>query len=69
MLFLYHDIGCVINEYKSWENKFIDNLTTNIWIVFPESKGYFVCNLKYMAKFAETYPGQKFAQTVSAQIL
>ena len=30
--------------------------------------GYSVRNLKYMAKFAETYPDRKFVQTVSAQI-
>ena len=52
MLLLYHDIGCVINEHKSWGNKFIDNLATDIRIAFPESKGYSVRNLKYMAKFA-----------------
>ena len=69
MLLLYHDIGCVINEHKSWGNKFIDNLATDIRIAFPESKGYSVRNLKYMAKFAETYPDRKFVQTVSAQIL
>ena len=68
MLLLYHDIGCVINEHKSWGNKFIDNLATDISIAFPESKGYSVRNLKYMAKFAETYPDRKFVQTVSAQI-
>lgn len=55
MLLLYHDIGCVINEHKSWGNKFIDNLATDIRIAFPESKGYSVRNLKYMAKFAEIY--------------
>lgn len=55
MLILYYDIGCVINEHKSWGNKFIDNLATDIKIAFPESKGYSVRNLKYMAKFAETY--------------
>ena len=42
MLRLYHDIGCVINEHKSWGNKFIDNLVTDIRIAFPESKGYSV---------------------------
>lgn len=45
MLLLYHDIGCVINEHKSWGNKFIDNLATDIRIAFPESKGYSVRNL------------------------
>ena len=49
-------------------NKFIDNLATDIRIAFPESKGYSVRNLKYMAKFAETYPDRKFVQMVSAQI-
>ena len=68
MLLLYHDIGCVINEHKSWGNKFIDNLATDIRIAFPESKGYSVRNLKYMAKFAEIYPDREFVQTVSAQI-
>ena len=68
MLLLYHDIGCVINEHKSWANKFIDNLATDIRIAFPESKGYSVRNLKYMAEFAEIYPDREFVQTVSAQI-
>lgn len=58
----------MINEHKSWGNKFIDNLATDIRIAFPESKGYSVRNLKYMAKFAETYPDRKFVQTASAQI-
>ncbi len=68
MLLLYHDIGCVINEHKSWGNKFIDNLATDIRIDFPESKGYSARNLKYMAKFAATYPDREFVQTPSAQI-
>lgn len=68
MILLYYDIGCVINEHKSWGNKFIDNLAKDIRIAFPESKGYSVRNLKYMAKFAEIYPDREFVQTVSAQI-
>ena len=68
MLLLYHDIGCVINEHKAWGNKFVDNLATDIRIAFPESKGYSVRNLKYMAKFAETYPDREFVQQVVAQI-
>ena len=49
MLLLYYDIGSIINEHKSWGNKFIDNLAADIRIAFPESKGYSVRNLKYMA--------------------
>ena len=68
MLLLYHDIGCVINNHKSWGNKFIDNLASDIRMAFPESKGYSVRNLKYMAKFVETYPNREFVQQVVAQI-
>ena len=50
------------------ETSFIDNLAADIRIAFPESKGYSVRNLKYMAKFAEIYPDREFVQQVVAQI-
>ncbi len=68
LLLLYHEIGCIINEHKSWGNKFIDNLASDIRMDFPEQKGFSVRNLKYMAKFATAYPDREFVQTVSAQI-
>ena len=40
--------------------RFIANLATDIRIVFWESKGYSVRNLKYMSKFAETYSDINF---------
>ncbi|MBR3767013.1 MAG: DUF1016 family protein [Clostridia bacterium] len=68
LIMLYYNIGKIINEHKSWGNKFIDNLATDIKLSFPDVKGYSVRNLKYMAKFSETYPDEEFVQTVSAQI-
>lgn len=68
LLLLYHSIGCIINDHKSWGNKFIDNLAADIKMSFPESKGYSVRNLKYMAKFAAAYPDREFVQQVVAQI-
>lgn len=68
LIMLYHSIGRIINEHKSWGNKFIDNLAADIKLAFPEAKGYSVRNLKYMAKFAATYGDVEFVQTVSAQI-
>ena len=65
---LYHGIGRIINEHKSWGNKFIENLAADIKISFPEAKGYSVRNLKYMAKFAATYEDEKFVQQAVAQI-
>lgn len=68
MILLYHSIGEVINSHKIWGNGFIDNLAKDIKVAFPNAKGYSVRNLKYMAKFAMTYPDRQFVQTVSAQI-
>ena len=68
MILLYHSIGEVINSHKVWGNRFIESLAKDIKLAFPNAKGYSVRNLKYMAKFAATYPDQQFVQTVSAQI-
>lgn len=56
LIMLYHSIGCVINEHKSWGNKFIENLAQDIKLEFPQTTGYSVRNLKYMAKFAQLFP-------------
>ena len=68
MLLLYYDIGCIINAHKSWGNKFIDNLATDIRISYPECKGYSVRNLQYMAKFAIRFPERQIVQGALAQI-
>lgn len=68
LVLLYYNIGCIINENKAWGNKFIENLAHDIKLAFPNSKGYSVRNLKYMAKFAEEYPDKEFVQQVVAQI-
>ena len=65
---LYYNIGSIINENKSWGNKFIENLAKDIKLEYPNSKGYSVRNLKYMAKFAAEYTDKGFVQTLSAQI-
>ena len=64
---LYYHIGSIINEHKTWGNKFIDNLAKDIKIAYPQSTGYSVRNLKYMAKFAFEYDEQ-FVQQAVAQI-
>ena len=65
---LYYHIGRIINEHKSWGNKFIDNLARDIKIAYPNSTGYSVRNLKYMAKFAAEYPDEQIVQRAVAQI-
>ena len=68
LILLYYRIGQVINEHKQWGNKFIENLSTDIKLAFPDTTGYSVRNLKYMAKLAETYDDEEFVQRAVAQI-
>ena len=58
---------CSIYEIKH-SDKFIENLAMDIKTEFPESKGYSVRNLKYMAKFAAEHSDAEFVQQVVAQI-
>ena len=68
LLVLYHSIGEVINEHKTWGNKFVENLAADIKISFPDATGYSVSNLKYMTKFALRFPEKKIVQAALAQI-
>ena len=68
LIVLYHEIGQIINQHKSWGNKFIDNLAKDIKLAYPDNTGYSVRNLKYMAKFAQIYPDIEFVQQAVAQI-
>ena len=68
LIMLYYHIGKVINEHKTWGNKFIENLAADIKLSFPSTKGYSVRNLKYMAKLAATYDDEEFVQQAVAQI-
>lgn len=68
LILLYYRIGQIINEHKQWGNKFIENLSTDIKLAFPDTTGYSVRNLKYMAKLAETYDDEEFVQQAVAQI-
>jgi predicted nuclease of restriction endonuclease-like (RecB) superfamily len=65
---LYWNIGKVINDYSVWGNKFVENLARDIKLDFPKAKGYSVRNLKYMAKFAKTFPDFEIVQSLTAQI-
>ena len=68
LLLLYHTIGNTINEHKTWGSKFIESLSADIKLAFPDASGYSVRNLKYMAKFALAYPDEEFVQQPVAQI-
>ena len=62
LITLYWNTGHYINEHKSWGNKFIENLSRDIKIEFPDITGFSVRNMKYMAKFSTTYPDIELVQ-------
>ena len=62
LILLYHSIGAVINEHKTWGNKFVDSLAKDIKLSFPNATGFSVRNLKYMSKFAQAYPDQNLCR-------
>lgn len=56
LIMLYYNIGKIINEHKTWGNKFIENLAADIRISFPGTKGYSIRNLKYMLNLRLNIP-------------
>lgn len=62
------DKGNVIKANSEWGNKFIENLARDIKLDLPDTTGFSVRNLKYMAKFSSLYSDIEFVQTVSAQL-
>jgi predicted nuclease of restriction endonuclease-like (RecB) superfamily len=65
---LYLSIGKAISEKSTWGNKFVDNLSRDISLEFPNMKGFSRRNLLYMAKFYKEYQDNRIVQTLSAQI-
>lgn len=68
LIIMYWNVGKIILENYEWGNKFIDSLSMDLKLDFPNSTGFSVRNLKYMRKFAEEYTDFEFVQQVVAQI-
>jgi predicted nuclease of restriction endonuclease-like (RecB) superfamily len=68
LLELYFYIGKVVNEKSSWGNKFIESLSTEMKIEFPNIKGFSVRNIKNMKKFYKELREDEKVQMASAQI-
>jgi len=66
MIELYWKIGKVIIDNTKYGAKFIQNLSSDIRLEFPEVRGFSVRNLKYMRQFASAYPDfEKVQHTVA----
>ena len=54
-IFMYWHIGKIILDNSEWGNKFIDNLSIDLKLEFPDSTGFSTRNLARMKKFYEKY--------------
>jgi predicted nuclease of restriction endonuclease-like (RecB) superfamily len=71
LLTLYWHIGNTIIEQQKqegWGTKVIDRLATDLGKEFPDMHGLSARNLKYMRKFAQTYPDISIVQRSVAQL-
>ncbi len=68
---LYWQIGRDILQRQStqgWGSKVIERLARDLREAFPELKGFFARNPKYMQAFAEAWPDAEFVQQPAAQL-
>jgi predicted nuclease of restriction endonuclease-like (RecB) superfamily len=71
LIILYWEIGWLIlqrQKAEGWGTKVIDRLSVDLNQEFSDRKGFSSRNLKYMRKFAESYPDREIVQQVAAQI-
>ncbi|OGV31173.1 MAG: hypothetical protein A2020_01690 [Lentisphaerae bacterium GWF2_45_14] len=71
LVLMYWNIGqSILNRQQNegWGSKVIDRLSADLRDAFPEMSGFSARNLKYMRKFAESWPEISIVQEVLAQI-
>lgn len=71
LILMYWDIGALILEKQGkqgWGAKIIDRLSHDLKTAFPQMSGFSPRNLKYMRKFADSWPDKKIVQRTVAQI-
>ncbi len=71
LVLMYWDIGMLILEKQEklgWGAKIIDRLSHDLKKAFPQMSGFSPRNLKYMRKFADSWPDKKIVQRTVAQI-
>jgi len=71
MVLMYWDIGKTILDRQAregWGARVIDRLSHDLKAAFPDMNGLSPRNLKYMRKFAESWPDREIVQRTVAQI-
>ena len=65
MILTYYEIGTIINERKSWGNKYIQRLSEDLK---DYGKGYSYTNLKYMKQFASIFTKEEISHQHGGQL-
>lgn len=71
MIQFYWQLGKQILEKQAevaWGSKFLEQLSRDLQIEFPGTKGFSVRNLKFMRQFAETYPDSEIGKQSVSQL-
>jgi len=68
LISMYFKLGKILNDNYEYGNKFIDEVSKNLKIEFPNATGFSVRNLKYMKKFYLEYKEDKVVQQLVAQV-
>lgn len=65
---LYFRLGKILNDNFKYGNKFIDIISRELKLEFPNMEGFSVRNLKYMKKFYQEYKDDELVQRCVAQL-
>jgi len=68
LISMYFRLGKILNDNYKYGNKFIDEVSKDLKIEFPSSKGFSARNLKYMKKFYLEYKDDELMQQLVAQV-
>ena len=68
LISMYFRLGKILNDNYKYGNKFIDEVSKDLKIEFPNSTGFSGRNLKYMKKFYLEYKDDEFMQQLVAQV-
>lgn len=65
---MYFRLGKILNENFKYGNKFIEKISIELKLEFPNASGFSVRNLKYMKKFYLDYKDDELMQQAVAQV-
>ena len=68
LISMYFRLGKILNDNYEYGNKFIDEVSKDLKMEFPNSSGFSVRNLKYMKKFYLEYKDDEEVQQLVAQV-